>query len=45
MPFISSIYGFENDEMSFENTANYEKMDRAKTNEFMRRLKEMNENK
>lgn len=45
MPFISSIYGFENDDMSFENTANYEKMDRAKTNEFMRRLKEMNENK
>ena len=44
MPFISSIYGIEND-LSFENTANYEKMDRAKTNEFMRKLKEMNENK
>ena len=45
MPFISSIYGVESDEMSFENTANFEKMDRAKTNEFMRRLKEMSENK
>lgn len=44
MPFISSIYGVEND-LSFENTANYEKMDRAKTNEFMRKLKEMSENK
>lgn len=44
MPFISSIYGIEND-LSFENTANYEKMDRAKTNEFMRKLREMNENK
>ena len=44
MPFISSIYGVEND-LSFENTANYEKMDRAKTNEFMRKLREMNENK
>lgn len=44
MPFISSIYGVEND-VAFENTANYEKMDRAKTNEFMRKLREMSENK
>ena len=45
IPFISSIYGIENNEMSFENTANFEKFDRESNNEFMRRLKEMNNNK
>lgn len=45
IPFISSIYGMEKNEMSFENTANFEKFDRQKNNEFMQKLKEMNENK
>lgn len=45
MPFISSIYGVVDADAAFENTANFEKMDRAKTNEFMARLREMNENK
>lgn len=44
IPFISSIYGIEKDEMSFENTATYEKLDREKSNEFMRELKERIEN-
>lgn len=45
IPFISSIYGIEKDEMAFENTATYEKLDRAKSNEFMRELKEKLENR
>ena len=45
IPFISSIYGMEKNEMSFENTATYEKLDRAKSNEFMRELKEKLENR
>ena len=44
IPFISSIYGIEKNEMSFENTATYEKLDREKSNEFMRELKERIEN-
>ncbi len=44
IPFISSVYGIEKNEMSFENTATYEKLDREKTNEFMRELKERIEN-
>ncbi len=44
IPFISSIYGVEKNEMSFENTATYEKLDRAKSNEFMRELREKIEN-
>ena len=42
IPFISSIYGMSD---SFENTANYEKFNRAKANEFMNKLKEMAEGK
>lgn len=44
IPFISSVYGIEKNEMSFENTATYEKLDREKSNEFMRELKERIEN-
>ncbi len=44
IPFISSIYGIEKNEMAFENTATYEKLDREKSNEFMRELKEKIEN-
>ena len=44
IPFISSIYGMEKNEMSFENTATYEKLDRAKSNEFMRELRKKIEN-
>jgi hypothetical protein len=45
VPFISSIYGLENNEMAFENTANYEKFNKAENKDFMQRLKEMSENK
>ena len=47
IPFISSVYGIEkqNNALEFENTASYEKLDRAKSNEFMAKLREMNENK
>lgn len=47
VPFISSIYGLEpnNQDLTFENTATYEKLDRSKSNEFMNRLREMSENK
>ena len=44
IPFISSVYGLEKNEMSFENTATYDKLDREKTNEFMRELRERIEN-
>ncbi len=44
IPFISSIYGIEKNEMAFENTATFEKLDREKSNEFMRELKEKIEN-
>ena len=46
-PFISSIYGIEqnNNALEFENTATYEKLDRASNNEFMQKLREMSENK
>ena len=44
IPFISSVYGIEKNEMSFENTATYDKLDREKTNEFMRELRERIEN-
>lgn len=47
IPFISSVYGIEkeNNALEFENTATYEKLDRAKYNDFIAQLKEMNENK
>ncbi len=47
IPFISSVYGIEkeNNALEFENTATYEKLDRAKYNDFVAQLKEMNENK
>ena len=45
IPFISIVTGLENDEMSFENTANYEKFTKDENAEFMQRLKRMNENK
>lgn len=47
IPFISSVYGIEKDNnaLEFENTATYEKLDRAKYNDFVTQLKEMNENK
>lgn len=45
IPFISSLYGFEKSpsEMEFENTANFEKLEReiSKNNEFLERLKEI----
>ena len=45
IPFISSVYGIErrNDALEFENTANYEKLDREKYNDFIAKLREMNE--
>ena len=47
IPFISSVYGIEKESnaLEFENTATYEKLDRAKYNDFVAQLKEMNENK
>ena len=47
IPFISSIYGIEQDSnaLEFENTATYEKLDRQKQNDFITQLREMNENK
>ena len=47
VPFISSVYGIEkeNNALEFENTATYEKLDRENYNDFMAKLREMNENK
>ena len=47
IPFISSVYGIEKDENSleFENTATYEKLDRQNYNNFVEKLREMEENK
>ena len=47
IPFISSVYGIEkeNNALEFENTATYEKLDRANYNDFVAKLREMNENK
>ncbi len=46
IPFISSVYGIEKDNaLEFENTATYEKLDRAHYNDFAQKLREMNENK
>ena len=46
IPFISSVYGIETDNsLEFENTATYEKLSRSKKNEFMTKLREINENK
>ena len=47
IPFISSVYGIEKESnaLEFENTATYEKLDRAKYNDFVSQLQEMNENK
>lgn len=47
IPFISSIYGIEQDSnaLEFENTATYEKLDRQNQNDFITQLREMNENK
>lgn len=47
IPFISSIYGMDKQDNSleFENTATYEKLSREKNNEFMNKLREINENK
>ena len=44
-PFISSIYGIETDNhaLEFENTATYEKLDRENYNDFVTKLREMNE--
>lgn len=46
VPFISSLYGIEKSDNSleFENTATYEKLTRSKNNEFMSKLREVNEN-
>lgn len=46
IPFISSVYGIEKDNhaLEFENTATYEKLNRS-NNDFMAKLREMNENK
>lgn len=45
IPFISSVYGIErqNNALEFENTANYEKLDREKYNDFVAKLREMKE--
>ena len=45
IPFISSVYGIERSDraLEFENTANYEKMSRQKYNDFMAKLREMDE--
>ncbi len=47
IPFISSVYGIEKQDNSleFENTASYEKLDRANNKDFVSKLREMNENK
>ncbi len=47
MPFISSLYGLEQQDnaLEFENTATYEKLDKQSNNEFMRKLREVSENK
>ena len=47
IPFISSVYGIEkeNNALEFENTATYEKLDRQNYNDFVNKLREMNENK
>lgn len=47
IPFISSVYGIEkkNQALEFENTATYEKLDRENYNDFVAKLREMNENK
>lgn len=47
IPFISSVYGIEkeNNALEFENTATYEKLDRQNHNDFIAKLREMNENK
>lgn len=42
-PFISSVYGIEKNNMEFENTATYEKLSREKDNDFMIKLREINE--
>lgn len=45
IPFISSVYGIEQDSnaLEFENTATYEKLDRENYNDFVAKLREMNE--
>lgn len=47
IPFISSVYGIEKKDnaLEFENTATYEKLDRKNYNDFVAKLREMNENK
>ncbi len=47
VPFISSVYGVEQKDnaLEFENTATYEKLDRQNYNDFVGKLREMNENK
>lgn len=47
IPFISSVYGIEKKDnaLEFENTATYEKLDRQNYNDFVTKLREMNENK
>lgn len=47
IPFISSVYGIEpkDNALEFENTATYEKLDRQNYNDFVSKLREMNENK
>ena len=47
IPFISSVYGIEkeNNALEFENTATYEKLDRQNYNDFVAKLREMEENK
>lgn len=47
IPFISSVYGIEKDNnaLEFENTATYEKLDRQNYNNFVEKLREMEENK
>lgn len=47
IPFISSVYGIEKKDnaLEFENTATYEKLDRQNYNDFVAKLREMNENK
>lgn len=43
-PIISPVFGIERqDDLALENTANYEKFDAAKTNEFLMTLKELQE--
>ena len=45
VPFISNVYGIEKDNhaLEFENTATYEKLERQNYNDFMAKLREMNE--